>query len=70
MPTETSSETLKILFSFNMFMRFLVLSGTFYLCTYIYSLGLTYYLFLVLCDWSTGYKLVGYEDEVSQQNSN
>lgn len=70
MPTETSSEWLKFLFSVNKFMRFLICSRSFHLYTYIYLLGLMYYLFLVLCDWSTGYKSVGYEDEVSQQNSN
>lgn len=67
---EKSSEWLKNFFSANMFMRFLIRSRPFYLCTYTYSLGSMYYLFLVLCDWSTEYKSVGYEGEVSQQNSN
>lgn len=64
-----SSAWLKILLMF-MFMRFLLCPKSFYLYNYTYSLGLMYYLFLVLCDWSTGYKSVGYEDEVSQQNNN
>lgn len=51
-------------------MRFLRCYRLYYLCRYMHSLDLMYYLSLVLCDWNTGCKSVGYEDEVSQQNSN